>query len=231
MKVISFSIWGHDGCFQQGALENVHLAAQYYPDWKCMFYLGHEVPQSLGLRLMDAGAIVQWKTESLGAWEGLFWRFEPIYDPSVTHTLSRDCDSRLNPREAAAVNDWLRSGRFFHSMRDHYEHNLPIMGGMFGCLNWPRFEHLLKGWTQFGVKGCDQDFLNQKVWPEVQAVTLAHDRYADGLQMPNRDGKGIYEYKPLEQLGRHDLRRFPDHPPLDPKIHGEHVGARVGLPA
>jgi hypothetical protein len=72
-------------------------------------------------------------------------------------------------------------------------------------------------------------FLNQVIWPEVRNNTLAHDLYHQGLQMRNRDGKGMYEYRPWEQLGRHELRPFPAHEALDPAIHGEHVGARVGV--
>lgn len=230
MKVISFSAWGRDRHFYEGALANVLLAKDIYPDWTCTFFVDHDTPVSLVSPLCDAGALVYWRTISKGAWEGLFWRFEPIFDPFVTHTLVRDCDSRVNPREAAAVEQWLSSGKFFHSMRDHYEHNVPIMGGMFGCLSWPKFESLLNTWSEYGNKGDDQKFLAEKIWPEVRSMTLAHDRYADGLSMPNRDGNGTYEYKPLEQLGNHDLRRFPDHLPMDPLIYGEHVGARVGMP-
>lgn len=229
MKVISFSLWGTDSRFHHGAIENAKLAHFHYPDWRPFFFLGSDVPISVAAKLEELGAQVYWKTQTKGEWEGLFWRFEPIFDPFITHTISRDCDSRLNAREAAAVDEWLRCGQLFHSMRDHFEHNLPIMGGMFGCQYWPQFKDILESWTRYDAKGVDQDFLNQKVWPRMQASTLAHDRYHDGLTMPNRGGVGVYEYKPLQQLGHHDLRPFPSHAPVDPAIYGEHVGARVGV--
>ncbi|HPC77997.1 MAG TPA: hypothetical protein PK811_06665, partial [bacterium] len=45
----------------------------------------------------------------------------------------RDTDSRLNPREADAVEEWIESGKSFHIMRDHPQHNVPICGGMWGA--------------------------------------------------------------------------------------------------
>jgi protein O-GlcNAc transferase len=168
MNVISFSLWGTDSRLHSGALVNVELARRYYPGWYCVFYLRDDVPRAVGASLEMQGAIVHWKRQTKGDWEGLFWRFEPIYDINIKTTLSRDCDSRLNPREAAAVEEWLRTPRFFHSMRDHYEHNLGIMGGMFGCHYWGGFKAKLEAWTDFGAKGCDQVFLNQVIWPEVR---------------------------------------------------------------
>jgi protein O-GlcNAc transferase len=228
MKIISFSMWGSITSFQTGALENIRLAERYYPDWKCLFFLRDDVPLAFVRELTDAGALVALKKQTKGEWEGLFWRFEPISSPLVTHTLSRDCDSRLNPREAAAVQEWLLSGKTLHTMRDHFEHNIPILGGMFGIKHWPRFKALYDSWTRFDAKGDDQHLLTELVWPELREDALAHDRYADGLDMPNRDGAGTYRYRPLQQLGQHDIRHFPAHDPLDPLIHGEHVGARVG---
>ena len=43
----------------------------------------------------------------------------PVEDVSlqVSVLLSRDLDSRVTPREAAAVREWLGSGKAVHSMR------------------------------------------------------------------------------------------------------------------
>jgi hypothetical protein len=43
--------------------------------------------------------------------------------------MSRDSDSRIIPREEAAVREWLASDRIFHIMRDHPYHCIPILGG------------------------------------------------------------------------------------------------------
>ena len=49
--------------------------------------------------------------------------------------IIRDADSRLTPRDAAAVVDWLRQGvNFtFHCIRDHPSHSLySVSGGLWG---------------------------------------------------------------------------------------------------
>ena len=57
----------------------------------------------------------------LGAVFGMVWRFLPLLDPRVDVMVSRDLDSRLGPREVAAVTQWLEQDTSlpFHVMRDH----------------------------------------------------------------------------------------------------------------
>ena len=42
--------------------------------------------------------------------------------------LSRDLDSRFSAREVAAVDEWLSIGMPLHSIRDHPNHNTPLLG-------------------------------------------------------------------------------------------------------
>jgi protein O-GlcNAc transferase len=228
-KVISFSLWGGDPKFTRGALLNIPLARKYYSGWETWFYCGSDVPESTVSLLERAGGQVIRRVQSRGEWEGLFWRFEPIFDPTVAITISRDCDSRLNPREQAAIQEWLFSRRQFHCMRDHFEHNVPLLGGMIGFKHWKPMQVLLEKWPDMAAKGADQVFLHQKVWPIVRADVLAHDRYWNGLTMPSREGGGSYKYNPIESFGEHECRDFPAHDPLDIKAHGEHVGAIVNI--
>ena len=55
-------------------------------------------------------------------------RFFPMLDPQVSHMVSRDLDSLLNDREGAAVQEWLKSDKAFHFMRDHPAHGIEILG-------------------------------------------------------------------------------------------------------
>ena len=51
----------------------------------------------------------------------------------MTHLVSRDLDSLINLREAAAVADWLSDpDAAFHFMRDHPAHNIEILGSAWG---------------------------------------------------------------------------------------------------
>ena len=61
----------------------------------------------------------------------LVFIFTPLHF-QVSVTMSRDLDSRVTEREAAAVHEWLKSNKTLHSMRDHPWHTVPIMGGGWG---------------------------------------------------------------------------------------------------
>ena len=227
MKIIAFSFWGQNPGYLVGALSNLKLAALYYPDWECRIYVGSDVSYQRHKELTTAGFQVYKRDIKAPPHDGLFWRFEPAFEPGVEAFLSRDLDSRLNPREAAAVNEWLRSGKKLHTMRDHYEHIVPILGGMWGCRHWPEFEGLLAGWKKNGRMGDDQEFLKQIIWPLVKDKDcMQHDRYVVDTTVDTPSGK--FTYKPVEFFGGGNLRPFPPHHALT-ESHGEHVGARVWL--
>ena len=52
--------------------------------------------------------------------------------------MSRDLDSRFSEREKAATEEWLRSNKEFHFMRDHPYHGYVILGGCWGCKLTPK---------------------------------------------------------------------------------------------
>ena len=58
-----------------------------------------------------------------------------MVDPSVSVMVSRDLDSRLTGREAAAVTQWLADPQQlpFHVMRDNPQHGAVIPAGMWGA--------------------------------------------------------------------------------------------------
>ena len=227
-KVIAFSIWGDNPAFVDGFLANLPLAARYYPGWTVRIYCDERIPEEAYRRIYTSGATVYNRiSPSPAAWDGLFWRFEPAFDKGVEIFISRDCDSRLNPREAAAVNEWVQMGFPFHSMRDHYQHIVPMLGGMWGCRSSPMFAQHLAAWARRSNKGDDQVFLKDKIWPIVRPQCLVHDKYT--VDTVVQTDHGPWTYKPTEFFGQQILRPFPEHEPLDPAIHGAHVGARVGL--
>lgn len=232
MKVISFSLWGTNPAFFDGALANIELARSIYPDWKCWFFVEDGCPSGWEGALEKAGGLVTRWPITRGAWEGLFWRFTPIYQPKVETTLVRDCDSRVNPREMAAVHEWLATGKAAHTMRDHIQHQVPMLGGMIGFRHWPFFQGLMSAWEHYDHKGCDQEFLHGSIWPVLVAgnEVVAHDLYPRGTVIPIDEGAyKEYKYDPLAFFGNHDIRPFPEHAPLETAVHGGHVGARVGL--
>lgn len=232
MKVISFSLWGSDLRYIEGAFANAKLAKQYYPDWELWLYCAENLPgysQSLSgypySLLIDSGFNVICRPIQSSPWEGLFWRFEPACNCDVDIFISRDLDSRLNPREAAAVEEWIASGKTLHTMRDHYEHIVPILGGMWGLRRWPEFRTYIESWITRSNLGDDQAFLTNKIWPRLQGDCVAHDLYPVDSHIGTP--RGPFTYKPVAFFGPHDIRPFPKHEPLQKEIHGEHVGSRL----
>jgi hypothetical protein len=179
MKLITFSLWGDSPKYCIGALKNAELAKTIYPGWTCRFYLGTSVPREIVHKLaaMDNTHIVCMNVA--GDWRGMFWRFEAASDPDCEVMISRDCDSRLGLREKAAVDEWMVSDKGFHTIHDHFHHNVPILGGLWGKKRdcFPEFSIFLDAWHQEDRWQTDQDFLTQVVWPRVANQTMNHSEF------------------------------------------------------
>lgn len=181
-KIISFSLWGDDPKYTVGAVRNVELARQHYKGWMCRFYIGEHTPSheyNWLSRQHDVECVQM--PEKLNSWRGMYARFFPASEEDVQVFISRDCDSRLGKREAAAVNEWLSSPKLVHSMGDHPFHfnpSLALMGGMFGmkrhaCEDMRELvEDFMDRYSNQWQ--CDQDFLRERIFPRVIGKVLAH---------------------------------------------------------
>jgi hypothetical protein len=143
-RLISFSLYGDSKIYCNGALANVELAQRYYPGWIPRFYVAKNCPAISDLKA-SACEVVE-----MPAWQGvdrlndknwhnnkhhlgMIWRFQPAFEESVERVIFRDCDSRLNPREAAAVTVWEQSGCLAHMMCENENHLISCpQGGMVG---------------------------------------------------------------------------------------------------
>ncbi len=179
-NVISFSLWGNEPMYWFGAKENIKLAVNYFRGWKCRFYVDKNCNKELIESLIAPNSEII-LVEKINDYDGMFWRFLASVDPEVNICLSRDCDSRFSDREIAAIIEWLSSDKDFHIMRDHPNHQFPILGGMWGSRNGIMKEiglkHLIKQWGRYDRKGIDQDFLGQVVYPLVQGNCFEHSEF------------------------------------------------------
>ena len=188
-KVISFSLWGNNPLYTVGAIKNADLAPQIYPGWICRFYTDATVPSEVikNLAGRDYVEIVSIEKPSDG-FLGSFWRFLAINDPDVEITIIRDADSRLNWREKAAVDEWLASNLPFHIMRDHPWHKNEIMAGMWGVKGNLEIKiamaNYLKKHSKELVKGIDQKFLAEVIYPLAKYQSLVHDEFFRGKPFP-----------------------------------------------
>ena len=174
-NVIAYSLWGDAPMYWVGALENIKLAKLYFPGWICRFYIDKNCERSLIDTIVGDNVEVI-LIDPNQSFFGMFWRFYAAADKDVNIMLSRDTDSRFSNRELTAINEWLNSNKDFHIMRDHPHHTVPILGGMWGVRNG-LINYILDDiskWTHFDIKGCDQDFLGQIIYPKIINNAIEH---------------------------------------------------------
>ena len=138
----------------------------------------------------------------------------------------RDSDSRLNPRDRMAVEEWLESGKAVHSIRDHPNHRRTLNGGMWGATRRMSEAYLaphggmaglVRKWGQTAKYGDDLKFLCQVVWPIVQHDQMSHDAYScdaypGAVSFPTRRPRGyqhvgqVFDDRDNPRMG--DIDRF-----------------------
>lgn len=179
VKVISFSLWGSLDRYTLGAVKNAKLAKKFYPDFECWFYIHREsVPSEIVSELLKLdNAKVILKEGDLNTCRPMMWRFETIDDENVEVNMSRDLDSRVCFREKVAVDEWLKSKKLFHIMRDHPHHACRIMRGMFGTRKIPSVTswcELINKVEQQGDKNYDKEFLWNNIYPQIEDSVVIH---------------------------------------------------------
>ena len=199
MKVISYSLWGNSPMYTVGAIRNADLAAELFPDWKCVFYSFESVSYEILEQLKSRSNCIVKSVEGKGDNRGMFHRFYPAEEDGIERMICRDTDSRLSSREVLAVNEWMSHGTDFHIMRDHPYHNTPILGGMWGVVGGKLkgIVEAAKVFSPTSSKGQDQQFLTQWVWSKISnghlTVTthdpiFVHKPFPDGAKRGEENG-------------------------------------------
>ena len=194
-KIISYSIWGSDPKYLQGALENIKTQKEFFPDWVCRFYVHDQVPRYFMDILLNEDVGIVKKSGDLGKHmdaPGMFWRFEVLKDLDVERFIIRDTDSRLTQRDRNCIRDWERSGKNFHIIRDHDYHTTKIMGGMWGAtkefMDSINYDDLIEQFSKMeyhNMFATDQEFLARLIYPLVKDSACIHDdwnRFNEGAR-------------------------------------------------
>ena len=188
INVISFSLWGDKPIYTIGSLRNADLAKQFYPEFQCWFYIHIDtVPQHIIDELQSKDNVkIIFKTGNLEneQCKPRMWRFEAIDCPDVQIMMCRDTDTRILLREKIAVDEWLKSDKICHIMRDHPWHNYEIQAGMFGLKKTSliAITDLCTNYNQVDHKMYDQDFLKDIIYPLVKNNSIIHasfNKYED----------------------------------------------------
>jgi hypothetical protein len=202
-KIISFSIYGSNPKYTHSAIKNARLQPKIYPGWACRFYIDESIPDDIIKELEDLGTEVIVKSKTKGHL-GMFWRFEPLKDISIERFIVRDSDSRLNIREAAAVQEWEESGKEFHIMRDHEQHAALICGGMWGATSEfiqkekdifdKELENYIKtlpfnslNHPRGAYFNTDQPWLWKYIWPKIINSHIAHIKDLPNLRFTGKE--------------------------------------------
>lgn len=180
-RVVSFSLYGNKTKFTNGAIHNAELCNVIYPGWKCRFYVDDSVSKTIVNSLIANDAQVVLVSDIRGASAGRFWRFLIADDETVDRFIVRDVDSRLNMREAKAVEEWIQSGVDAHIMRDYPSHGkaiFPMLAGMWGCKKQVipfNMKQAIQKFRELTTYNSDQNFLREQVYPHLQHRHLSHD--------------------------------------------------------
>lgn len=162
MKVFSFCLYGTEPNYYTGLLENIEIIRTYYPDFTIMVYKGHCDPSWV----LPEGVVVD-TTNREGPINALL-RYIPLNYAEVGFV--RDADSRVNERDRWCIDQFLKSDKSYHSIRDHFWHQSKLMAGTFG---WKRPMTATIPTHEVSY-GFDEQFLAQCVYDVIKSDLLVH---------------------------------------------------------
>jgi hypothetical protein len=165
MKVFSFCLYGTEPNYYTGLLENIALVKQYYPDFDIVVYKGECDPNWV----LPEGVTVD-VTNRKGPINALL-RYIPLNYAEVGFV--RDADSRIDTRDRWCIDEFLKSDKSYHTIRDHYWHASRLMAGTFG---WKRPMTVMLP-THEVEYGFDEHFLAHAVYESVKSDMLVHTSY------------------------------------------------------
>lgn len=178
-KIISYSLYNKRPKDVVNGIINCFLAKEIYSGWICRFYIDDTIPESIKkcLKTFDNVEIVEMPRHESS--EAMLWRFLPASEDDVEVMISRDADSWLSYREFACVEEFLKSEKTFHIIRDHCYHSKKIMGGMWGAKKGaiPNMKELVDEYVKNNK--FDQEFLAEQIYPKVIGNAMVHlgDQY------------------------------------------------------
>lgn len=216
-KVISFSLYGKKPLYYLGAEKNIQEAKEVYPDYICRFYCTKDVPNLEKLKNLAESGECELIVPDLTS-PPVFWRILACDDPNVDVCLQRDCDSIVNYREKAAVDEWLKSGKTLHFMHDcKAGHFHKIMAGMWGIKKTDKFSFVKELEEFFQSKNYNP--INQDNLTEGWGCGTA-SYFDDQYFLMNV----LFERFKDDYIEHGEENPFPDHKPLK---YGSFVGDRV----
>lgn len=179
-KIIAFTLYGNEPRYIENLDQTLASYNEWLPDWQCRLYVGSDVNEKTIQLLLDKQCeMIVMKKSGIDA-RYMNWRFLAMEDKSKEAVIIRDVDSFCTYREKLMIDEWLRSDKKFHIIRDHVNHTGRIMGGIWG---------IKKGLIDIDIKketkkllmtnqyGMDMAFLNEIIYPLVKHDAMVHDSF------------------------------------------------------
>ena len=199
MNYISFSLWGDKPIYNIGAIRNAEQYKTFYPNWKMVLYYDNSVPSETMEKLKTLDVIlIDMTNQNIF---GYFWRFLAESLEDAEYVIFRDCDSRLSNREKLAVDEWIKSGKSLHIMRDHPAHHIPygndsigILAGMWGIKkNSINLKEMVIDFSfnKNLTYGADQTFL-KNIYNFFLTDKHVNDEFFDRLPFPIKRENGRF---------------------------------------
>lgn len=188
-KIISYSLWGNDPKYKIGAIRNIELAKIYFPEWKVRLYLSEKTE----FDYVSDNLEIVFRLEKTPQ-DGCFWRFEACDSNDIV--IVRDLDDRLSSRHRFVVDEWIKSDKNIHIIKDHPNHTFPIMAGLWGSRNGKLIGicDLINQWPNKSYYTTDQDFLTNHVWNTMSDDAYVNDAFNKGESFDINIDRKDYEF-------------------------------------
>lgn len=184
VNIFSYCIYGANPKYVEGIIKNLEQIRDHYPTFHTWIVVGNDVPPEY-IEKYKSFPNVKLTHFPLTGGRLMTYRFFPIDDQSVECMIVRDADSRITERDRECIKRFLESEHTVYTIRDHFYHKCPIMGGQWGIKRTPlynqfQFEleyHVVKDslTKDCGVDAYDTDqyFTRHYIYPKYGSSMIA----------------------------------------------------------
>lgn len=179
-KAVSFCLYGTSNLYLDKFFLNIPIYKKYFFDYDIILHADIRLKNQL-LSFCITNKIKLFFEIQKSHSDGMFWRFKPIFDKKYDLLLIRDVDYTPSEYELDLVNEFIGSSYSFHIVRSHFDHKMPIMGGLFGIKKdiYDDFELGYQKWKKKHynfeiIYNDDQLFLANYIYDKVYLKSIIH---------------------------------------------------------
>ena len=176
-KTINYSLFGDNEAYYEGMFDNIISAGKHFPEWNVKVWIQEGARMSVE-DFIPMGIKIEEVPKNMLQDERMT-RLIPMFNDNEIN-IFRDADSPLDRRDRKFVDEWLESGKKFHTIRDHSFHLVnddqpyPILAGMWGVigsvsLNPEEEKYFYYFMSAFHGPHSDQEYLRDRIWNQCKS--------------------------------------------------------------